>query len=346
MSTQRKPRILIIGAGSMGVVAGYHLGLGGADITFLIRPHRRADLDRPQILYSHDDNQLREFTGFSYITSPSEVTGAGYDYILVTLDGAALQSDSARSMVVQLGEAVHGTDTKIVLGTVFFGLRNWFLRITGLPSNQVTSAYAQIHSYPTHALTLPGDSSTDPELLAQADIAYADRFGPGMIVDDSAPEVANSFTEIYNASGVSSCIVAPAGQLAVNSNPMLAVLAACELVDWVPLKDLHQHTEVWDLALAAVREIQALGYHGELGRQAAAETTDATLTASLAAWENAMLPLDLQAFNRYHHGGKVNAQDQAHLMACIAAGEAEGKPMAALRELVQRTKDRHTVTGR
>ncbi|MFF2520733.1 ketopantoate reductase family protein [Streptomyces liangshanensis] len=346
MNTQGKPRILIVGAGSMGVVAGYHLGLAGADITFLVRPHRADEMDRPQILYSHEDNRLKEFTGFSYLTSPSEVMGAGYDYILVTLDGATLRSDTARALVVQLGEAVRGTETKILLGTVFFDLRNWFLQVTKLPGDQVTNAYAQIHSYPTHALTLPGDADTDAALLAQADIAYADRFGPGMIIDDSAPEVANSFAEIYNASGVSSCLVLPAGQLAVNANPMLAVLVACELVDWVPLKDLHQHKEVWDLALAAVKEIQALGFHGELGRRAAEETTDATLTASLVAWENAMRPLDLQAFNRYHHGGKVNAQDHAHLLACIAAGQAEGKPMTALREIVRRTDDRHATAGR
>jgi ketopantoate reductase len=63
MSDNLRPHILIIGAGSMGIITGYHLTLSGAEVTFLIRPHRKEALDRPQILYCYDDNQLKEYTG-------------------------------------------------------------------------------------------------------------------------------------------------------------------------------------------------------------------------------------------------------------------------------------------
>jgi hypothetical protein len=34
--------------------------------------------------------------------------------------------------------------------------------------------------------------------------------------------------------------------------------------------------------------------------------------------------LNLSAFNAYHHGGKVNAQDHASLREAVQQGEAEG----------------------
>ena len=59
MSEQSRARILIIGAGSMGIITGYHLSLAGADVTFIIRPHRAEALNHPQILYCYDDNKLK-----------------------------------------------------------------------------------------------------------------------------------------------------------------------------------------------------------------------------------------------------------------------------------------------
>jgi ribulose 1,5-bisphosphate synthetase/thiazole synthase len=34
-SSKAEPSICIVGAGSMGIVTGYHLGLGGAAVSFL-----------------------------------------------------------------------------------------------------------------------------------------------------------------------------------------------------------------------------------------------------------------------------------------------------------------------
>ena len=42
--TNEKPGVLIVGAGAMGLVIGYHLSLAGAQITFLVRPQRLAAL--------------------------------------------------------------------------------------------------------------------------------------------------------------------------------------------------------------------------------------------------------------------------------------------------------------
>jgi ketopantoate reductase len=93
MAKHLSPCILIIGAGSMGIITGYHLSLAGAHTTFLVRAHRTKELDQPQMLYCYDDNKLKEYKGYAYITDPSEMIGAKYDYIVVTLDGASLRND-------------------------------------------------------------------------------------------------------------------------------------------------------------------------------------------------------------------------------------------------------------
>lgn len=42
------------------------------------------------------------------------------------------------------------------------------------------------------------------------------------------------------------------------------------------------------------------------------------------------------AYNCFHHGGNVNAQDQQLHLDCVAAGQALGQPMKALQALVER----------
>lgn len=332
-----QPRILIVGAGSMGMVTGLNLSLAGAEVTFLIRPHRAEALNRPQLLYSFNDHKLKEFKNYNYIIDPSQMTGKDYDYIIVTLDGASLKNETGQSLVATIGSAVRqSTKTKVILGTVFFNIRPWFLEVSGLDESQVVLGWITIHAYPTAAVTLPLHSPTDPELLSKASTAYIDSLGDGFCVSDSNPNVANGFAKIYNASGVSKCGVMPQSQAGLFMNPIFTVFIASEVLDWPPYKDIDPQSEIWGLAVAAWKEIQALSIHGEPGQEAAKSTTESTVATMFASMETLMQPLDLAAFYKYHHGGKVVTQDREHLYACLAYGEAEGKPMMALKELLGR----------
>ncbi|KAK5204861.1 hypothetical protein LTR99_001356 [Exophiala xenobiotica] len=336
--TEQTPRVLIIGAGSMGLIVGYILSLAKAEVTFLVRPHRQEELNRPQVLYSYDDNQLKTYKDYKYITEPSKMIGADYDYILITLDAHALRSQVGLSLVKTIGDAVRGTQTKVVLATAFIDLRSWFLEVSGISGEQVTYGLLLIHAYAPRAATLPLHDGTDPTLLEQADQAYTDSLGPGFIVDDSSPAVAEGFAELYNASGLSTCAIMPAAQLAVFAIPLFPVLAACDLLGWPKFAEIDSKGEVWNLAVEAAREIQKLSMMGEPGQKAAATITDMGLAAQFAEMEKQMLPLDFSAFDKYHHGGKVNVQDRELLNACVSYGEAEGKTMSALKELIKRVE--------
>src|SRR3978361_87695 len=99
MNEHPSRHVLIVGAGAMGIVYGYLLGLAGAEVTFLIRPHRAEALSHPQLLYCYNNHQLKTFKDYKYITDPSKVADAEYDYIIVTLDGNALSSEVGQSLV-------------------------------------------------------------------------------------------------------------------------------------------------------------------------------------------------------------------------------------------------------
>ncbi|KAK4935626.1 hypothetical protein LTR10_023349 [Elasticomyces elasticus] len=341
MTAHPKQHVLIIGAGSMGLISGYILSQGGADVTFLVRPHRAKILTRPQLLYSYDDNDLKTYTDYNFSTDPVDITGANaddhvkYDYILITLDGHALKNEVGLELVRTLGDVVRGTKTKVIIGTVFLDLRPWFLRTSGIDADKVTNGQLLIHAYEPKIVTLPLHEPTDAKLLAQADQAYTDKLGPGFVVDDSSTAVAEGFAELYNASGISKCNVMPAAELGSFSSPMFAILAVSDLLGWPKYEDIDIEGELWTLAIQSMKEIQSLRVFGETGQTAAQTTTAAGVRDQFVGIAKVMYPLDFVAFNKYHHGAKVNTQDRELLRLCISYGEADGKSMIATQELVK-----------
>lgn len=332
-------KVLVVGAGSMGIIVGYYLKLAGAQVTFLVRPQRAKELNRPQILYCYNDNQLKTFSDYKYFTNPSEIANSSYDYIIITLDAASLRSEEGRELVKMIGQATHGTKTGVIVGAVFPEIKAWFLEASGLSDEQVINGLLYVHIYPTQRLRMLPNPSVDQKLIDKADFAYTDSLGPSLVVDNSSPLLASSFVDLYNRCGVSHCGSIELVQAAVNIFPMFTVFAACELLDWPKFGDIDSNGQVWRLTVEAMKEIQELGIHGESGRTAAQATTAEAVLTQFQGMESVMLPFDLQTFNRFHHGSKVNVQDRQILGACLNYGIAEGKPMAALRDLLQRVEN-------
>ncbi|KAF2708006.1 hypothetical protein K504DRAFT_482550 [Pleomassaria siparia CBS 279.74] len=342
MAESTQPKVLIVGAGSMGLISGYHLQLAGAETTFLIRPHRAEPLKKPVTFYSYNDHTLKEYTDYKYIIDPAEIKNVKYDYILITLDAAALRNEVGQALAKSIGDTIRGTNTKVVLGSIFIGLLPWFLEVSGLPAEQVTNGFLYIHVYGTAAVTLPVHAPTNPELLKKADQAYVDHLGPGFGLDDSSPSVAQGFSELWNKSGVSTADIKTAVALATTANLVFAIFAAFYLTGWPRFADmgLPQYSEIWSLGVKAVKEILTLSIHGDMGKAVASMTTEEALLGQMIGYEQAMLPLDLSAFSKYHHGGKVNVQDRAHLKACVKIGEQEGAKVEALKELIKRVEEK------
>lgn len=342
--TKPAANVLIAGAGAMGIITGYYLDLAGVAVTFLVRPHRVETLGRPQILYCYDDVSLKDYSGYNIITSPKEIARGNYDYVIIALDGAALRSPEGEQLVKAIGDAARGTETKVIIGTIGINLRPRFLGRSGLPEEQVFNCGLYILVYQVAQVSLPVHPPTDPDLLKQADFAYRHSGDIGLFVDDSAPGAAQSFAEIYNANGASRCVVVGALDFATMLPPVFVIFAASDLMEWPSADYLASDSELWDLTVRAVKEVQGLSILGEAGQKAQQATTPDSLLVMSKAMEAAAFPLDLPAFNRYHHGGKVNQQDQQLLRDCVALGVGEGQTMAALKELIARV-EAHRMKG-
>ncbi|WP_421579940.1 ketopantoate reductase family protein [Shinella sp. M31] len=291
MKKINQPRILIAGAGAMGLVSGYHLALSGAEVTFLVRPHRINQLARPQLLYSYDDGALNSYHGYGLATDLAQLTPNEYDYILITLDSAALRDPAGVTLAEAVGRIARNTSTRVILGTYGVELLPWFLSVSGLASDQVTNGVLGIQSHNVGSAELPLHAPTDADLLARADYAYRHCFPFGFIVDDSAPEVAAQFAALYSVSGVSLCIVMPAEQMKIFAAPAFAQLAAAGMGGWPQPADIDPESEFWRLGTASTLEILGLSIHGQAGQQAKAQTTATSILEFWRTWEQDMLPL-------------------------------------------------------
>jgi hypothetical protein len=329
-NTPSIPTILIVGAGAMGIMSGYHLQLAGAEVTFLARPQRMERLSRPQVLYSYDDVSLKSFSGYRLLTDVTEVTDRAFDYVIVTLDGAALRSAEGTALLSDLGNAVRGTSAVVIIGGIGLGLRRHCLDALGIEEERVISGALSLLAHQVASTDLPIHPPTDPALLAQADMAYRTLPTGSFTVEDRFPAVANRFKALYDGCGVSHCDIVDHRRFPAQVVTVFPIFAACELMGWPSAAQLTDHKNTWKLAVDAVREVLSLEEY-----RPASETADSrSLTHMMAAAEKQALPLDVNAFNAFHHGGKVAQQDLRLLQDHAKAGERQGKPMAALKQLI------------
>ena len=338
----KTPQILIVGAGAMGLVVGYHLQLAGAAITFWVRSARVQEMSsRPQVLYSYDDATLKTFTDYRLISDVRDISRASYDYVIVTLDGFTTRKPEATALLESIGAAIRESSTEVIIGGIGVGLLDYYLRTMALPAHRILNGALGMMCHRVANFELPLHAPTDPVLLSKADVAYRHNHKTSFLIDDRFPKAAQRFAAIYDASGVSSCRIMKRQEFAMMTKFMFPVFAASELLGWPRAKDLCKNKELWALTVRSVQEIQGIEEHGMAGKAAQAATTGDGLLEIWSSLEQATLPLDFAAFNKFHHGGKVRAQDIELLKDCVKVGKQEGQPMSALRELIDRVQTRH-----
>lgn len=341
MTESKNTSVCIVGAGAMGIITGYHLQLAGAAVTYVVLPEQVEQLSKPQSLYSYDDHSLKTYSGYELIADPTELAGTSFDFVIVTLDGASLRADAGQKLVDEMGRAFRNTPTQIILGSVGIDLRSWFLERTGIAETQVTGGSLGIFIYEAQKATMPVLPGVKPDLVAKADYAYRHPSASGFNVDLSAPQVAHDFTAFYNRNGVSHSGAFPADQhkLMVALMPMIV---AWELLGWIPAADIDPANETWQLGTEAMREFQRLSVFGAAGRAASEQANAESVLEIFLEMERGSSPLDVAAFNKYHHGMKVNKQDHKVLREGLSRGEAEGAEMPALRKLIARLPEEST----
>ncbi|MFJ9634580.1 ketopantoate reductase family protein [Streptomyces sp. NPDC091280] len=336
------PSVLIVGAGATGLPVGYHLSLGEADVTFLVRPERKALLSSAQQLYCYDDAELKSFEDYRVVDDIAELTGTGFQFVVITLDGHTSRTPAGTQLLRDLGKVVRDCDAHVIMCGFGLGIREHHLQALGIEEDRLTHGFLGMLSHQASA-DLPVHPPTDPAHVAQARICYRHPVNrTGFRIETGNATAAQQFTELYERSGVSRC-----GHLSrevddVLCNAASPVYAACELAGWPAFATLTRDEELWSLACRAQAEIMTLPRHGGTGQQLAQAMGPRETAQAHQNIEREMLPLDYQAFNRFHHGGKVRSQDVEAMYDCLAEGRRDGHAMPALEELLNRLEQRRT----
>ncbi|MCZ1002402.1 ketopantoate reductase [Streptomyces mirabilis] len=330
------PSVLIVGAGATGLPVGYHLGLAGADITFLVRPGRKAALGSAQRLYCYDDAELKTFDTYRVVDDVTELAGAGFQFVVITLDGHTSRTPEGTELLRGLGELVRACDAHVVMCGFGLGVREHHREILGVDDDRLTHGFLGMLSHQASA-DLPVHPPTDPARVALAGVCYRHPTNRiGFRVETGNATAAQRFAELYERGGVSECAQVSREVDDVFCTAASPVYAAAELAGWPDFTTLVRDEELWDLACRAQAEIMTLPRYGLTGEHMAKAMGPVETAQTHQAIERDMLPLDYQAFNRFHHGGKVRAQDVATMHDCLAEGRGVGHAMPALQALLSR----------
>ncbi len=332
-----KENILVVGAGGLGLACAYHLQLAGAEISFLVRPHRQEALSRPQRLYCYNDHTVKVLDNYRVFTAVDALEGQSFDFILVTLDGATCRGEAGVATLEALGRIYAGSGAHLLFCGVGLGLREHIASTTGFDNEHLLEGTMGSFAYQVDRADMPLPPPTDVELHNSADIAFLNfAKRPGFIVSSRPARGTKAFVALFNRCGVTHCQRVPHRLYAMFTNMFFPFIAASEINGWQGTDALIADQELWHLCCESQREIMGLRRHGLPGKLFPLLMSDKRLEKSIRETDAAAAPMGFTAFNRFHHGGKVREQNQQILANCIATGEREGKAMAATRELVAR----------
>ena len=329
------PNILIVGAGAGGLVLGYHLHLSGAEVTFYVREKRAEDLGRPQMLYSYDQQEMNTYGDFNVITDFADVDASSVDFILVTLDGSAVRSSDGEQLLRRIGDAFRYSSAEILCFSVSVGIKDYYVETTGMNPERIKSGYFTFLSHPG---VVPGQvvlSEAEKSELEKCDFAYRHFMGTGgvTLVGDKSDQALAQFADLYSSNPHSKCGVTDA-VTAQMADLIFPIFVANRIGDWPGPDAVVQDKSLWSMACGASREIARLPVFGWKGSFAAVFLRGFVWRFAWLWMHKKCWPLDFDAFNRFHHGAKVIAQDIDILRDYLALGKKSGMEMPALTRLV------------
>ncbi|MEW1721091.1 2-dehydropantoate 2-reductase N-terminal domain-containing protein [Streptomyces sp. NPDC093109] len=329
-----KPSILIVGAGATGLPIGYHLSLAGADITYL----DRSAIDATQQLYCYDDNSLKTFTGYHAVDDVAALTGRRFEFVMITLDGHTARTEGGAATLRALGDLIRPSDATVIMSAFGIGVREHFLEVLGIPDDRLLHGFLGMLAHQS-AANLPIHAPTDPAKVAQAGICYRHpKNRIGFRLDTGNPAAAKRFAALYDSSGVSRCARMSREMDSIFNTIGFPLYTAWEIAGWPDFATVAKNKELWKLTCAAQREIMTLPRNGWRGRLLALAMGPRMNAKVQINMERGTRPMDLAAFNRFHHGGKVRAQDIGAMYDSLEEGRRQGRPMKSLQELLERLK--------
>ncbi|MGB0920165.1 MAG: ketopantoate reductase family protein [Alphaproteobacteria bacterium] len=312
--------VLIVGAGAVGQVYGYHFAQGGAQVTFLVKPHHVPNLQKPLRLLRHGliRRSLKEvqFQDFDLVSDMADIP-ADIDQVWLTMASDALGEDWLQALKTALPGTANvvglqpGIEDDALLEGVF-GDRA-LKGVIGFLAYQYPLPYAKdAKGREGIAYLLPpsaGGLGPSDHLAVQQAVGA---------LDDGGLKIAPSDTlgETY-------------GRVSALS---ITHMAALEVADW-SFKGLRKNTNLArDLARRAAEEAMAI-VDVHQGREVDAQNKTLAkggpLVATVAPW---VAPLPIEAYLEFHFS-KVGQQTRDMLIAYQRIGRNHNLSISALQEL-------------
>lgn len=312
-------KVLIVGAGAVGQVFGYHLQRGGAQVTFFVKEKYAAAARAGFTLYNLGrGREALSFEGFGVVTSAEEVAGEPWDLVLLTVASPALRAgDWLSELAAATGDAT--------LAGLQPGLGDAALVREIAGEDRVVWGVIELIAYQA---PLKGED-------LGAGVAFWIPWW--LIFPFSGPDArTQAVVSAFRAGGLRSRQVADTVTLTATGSPVLNLhIAALEAAGW-SLSAVRADRELLRLTHAATREAVAVAAH-EHGVPVPLWTRLVRpWQVRLLAWlAPRVMPLDVETYLQFHFT-KVGEQTQEQLERWSGLARERGLSHQALDALRDR----------
>ena len=318
MPSHNTQRVLIVGAGAVGQVYGRHLQLGGAEVTFLVKPHHVEGLEAPLRFYPLNQGSLSdaavEFSDYSLITEPPKASDQSFDQVWLCVSSPAIRHPWLEELCKAIGDAT--------VVTLLPGIEDRALLLKYIPEERLVSGLIPIISYPAPLPGEPEDSKGMaywfPPLAPTPLSGPAERRDAAIELLKAGGQPAKAHPDVAKTSGFPTAILMP-------------ILLALEAGEWRfselagpyhgprALEGLQEATKI-----VAAYQNQALPFWLRF--------VNMTSLRALLWLAPKVLPLPIETYLAFHFT-KVGEQTRLFIDTYIALGETHGLPTRALKAL-------------
>lgn len=297
-------RILLVGAGAVGLTYAYHLRRGGADVAFFVKPKHRARTEAGFLMHQHRPfRQPRSFYFDDYrvLSELDEVAEHTWDQVWLCVASPALRGAWLAEFCARIGQATLVSlqpglrdlervaqvydPAKIIAGSIMF-----IAYQTPLPGENLREGIAYLLApmppspFSPLLLSPPSFEPADTDLRCAQVVEALERGGFSARVDANTPQ-----------------LLAFAGALL---NP---VVAGLEVAGWSLRR--FRKSPTLEIATSAAREAQrvAARYHGAPIPPALSLARRPEILGTALRLAPRVMPFDLEVYLKYHFS-KVGAQ--------------------------------------
>jgi 2-dehydropantoate 2-reductase len=314
--------ILLIGAGAVGQVYGYHYQQGGADVAFFVREKYAEETRKGFDLYNLNRRggwkAPVHFEGFDVLTDMAEVGNRRWDIVVLCLSSTALRSGTwFEELAAGLGDAT--------LVNLTPGIEDYQLIAERVPEEQIVSGVIGLSSYPG---PLPGDKIPSPGMVYWVPPLTK-------MVFSGPSKRAHAAADTLGDGGMPSAVIDDVTPRGAFGGPVLQFLmVALELADW-SFKKLRGQRALMALNHRATREafVVAAARTG-LKVPFGMRLIRPWILRLLTRFTRFVVPFDIALFFKKHFS-KVGDQTELGMTTLIGLAESQGNPASAMKELLQ-----------